>query len=162
MSKIILGTILIVIDEGKILFLKRTKPPFEGYWALPGGKIDFGEHPEETAVREIKEETGIDAKVVNIRGVLSEIVKDRKTGEKTGHYVMFICELKPLHTKTKSSEEGELRWFDLDKLEEHKDIIVPSDVHIVRKIVQQEKGIPVHKSHMTTDGVKYYFEAFGK
>ncbi|MBN2112485.1 NUDIX domain-containing protein [Candidatus Woesearchaeota archaeon] len=162
MSKIIAGVIPVVVDNGKVLLLKRTKEPFVGYWALLGGKIEFGEHPEETAVRELKEETGIDAKVSKVKGILSEVVKDKDTGEDKWHFIMFMCEMEPEHTDAKSSDEGELRWFDMETIEEHKDEIVPSDLHIINKIIRKENEIPVHKSRMTTDGVKYYFEAFGE
>ncbi len=161
MTKIITGIIAAVVHNGKVLMLKRTKEPFIGYWALPGGKIDIGEHPEETAVREIKEETGIDAEVVNVRGVMSEFIRDKKTKENIGHFVMFVCEMKPLHTNMQASEEGELKWFDIEDIKEG-NRIVPSDVHIFHKIAMGEEGIPVHKSEILKEDEKYYLEAFGK
>lgn len=52
-------------NEGKILLSKRYKPGDWAHekWNLPGGIIDYGEHPANTAIREVKEETGIDIKV---------------------------------------------------------------------------------------------------
>ncbi len=161
MNKILVGSIPIMMKEGKILMLKRENIPFKGYWALPGGKIEFGEHPEETAAREMKEETGVDGKVKKVMGILSEVVKDKETGEDEWHFIMFICEMEMNHTEIKHSEEGELKWFDIKTLHEQEGI-VPSDVHIIQKIIIKEEGIPVHKSRMTRDGMKYYFEAFGE
>jgi len=52
----------IIIKNKKVLLVKRKREPNKGTWMLPAGFIDFGEHPEETVKREIKEETGLKAK----------------------------------------------------------------------------------------------------
>ena len=58
------ATAIILYPENQIVLIKRTTPPFIGYWALPGGRAEPGENQEQTVVREVKEETGLDAKVV--------------------------------------------------------------------------------------------------
>ncbi len=50
--------IIIEMNEGKIVLIKRKNPPFG--WALPGGFVDYGESLESAALREAKEETGLD------------------------------------------------------------------------------------------------------
>lgn len=56
-------TVDIIIDyDGGIILIKRKNPP-EG-WALPGGFVDYGESLESAAVREAKEETGLDVKLI--------------------------------------------------------------------------------------------------
>ena len=57
---------LVVNKECEVLFVRRRKEDLEqahNKWEFPGGKIDFGESPEQTAVREAKEESGYDVKV---------------------------------------------------------------------------------------------------
>ncbi len=159
--KILTVVVPIVVHEGKVLMLKRIKPPYAGYWSLLGGKIDFGEHPEQSAVREIREEAGIETELVKFRGILSEVVKDKATMENVEHFILFVSEMRPKTLDIKSSEEGELKWFDIATLEQNKGI-APSDIEIVRKILQKEEGIPVHKSDVLKDGLAYYCEAFGK
>jgi len=53
---------IILTKNDKILIIKRAKEPYKDWWALPGGNIEFGETAEKAAIREIKEELGIDIK----------------------------------------------------------------------------------------------------
>jgi len=58
------ATAIIPFLPDKILLVKRDTVPFKGYWALPGGRKDPSETVEQTIVREVKEETGLDVTVV--------------------------------------------------------------------------------------------------
>ena len=49
----------VVVKEGKILLVKRKKPPSKGQWAIPGGSVKLGETLKEATEREIREETGL-------------------------------------------------------------------------------------------------------
>jgi 8-oxo-dGTP diphosphatase len=66
------ATAIIPFAPDKILLIKRSTPPFIGYWALPGGRVDAGEIVEQTVVREVKEETGLDIKIVRKVGEYHE------------------------------------------------------------------------------------------
>ncbi len=56
----------IVIYQGKVLILKRIQPSTDGlgYWELPGGGLEYGETPHQALIRELKEETGLDVKIL--------------------------------------------------------------------------------------------------
>lgn len=67
----------VVFDAaGRLLLIKRKKPPFEGQYALPGGFVDIGETVEAAALRELKEETGVEGKIEALIGVYSDPGRD--------------------------------------------------------------------------------------
>ncbi|MGV9213841.1 NUDIX hydrolase [Micromonospora sp. RB23] len=69
-NKIVVAVTVFVQDsEGRVLLIQRTD---NGLWALPGGAQDFGEYIAETAVRETREETGIEVEVTEIVGIYSD------------------------------------------------------------------------------------------
>lgn len=57
-------------EAGKILLVKRKRQPYRGTWMFPGGFVDYGEHPKETVVREIKGETGLEVRAIELINVL--------------------------------------------------------------------------------------------
>jgi 8-oxo-dGTP diphosphatase len=57
------GVGVALVEEGKILLVRRGHDPGKGLWAVPGGKVDFGETLREAAVREVREETGLEVEV---------------------------------------------------------------------------------------------------
>src|SRR5438093_17906 len=60
----------IVVDEaGRLLLGRRAGEPWQGYWDTPGGFVEEGEHPLDTLVRELREETGLEVEPVAFVGV---------------------------------------------------------------------------------------------
>jgi 8-oxo-dGTP diphosphatase len=66
------ATAIIPYSQDRILLIKRDTAPFKDYWALPGGRMEPGETVEQTIVREVKEETGLDVLVVRKIGEYHE------------------------------------------------------------------------------------------
>jgi ADP-ribose pyrophosphatase YjhB (NUDIX family) len=61
----------LVIQNNKILLVKRAVSPKKGWWCIPAGFMEWDEHPSETAVREVREETGLDIKLKSLFEVYS-------------------------------------------------------------------------------------------
>jgi len=64
------ATALVVVDpEERILLVLRNEEPKKGWWCLPGGFLELGEGPEEGALRELKEETGLSGRIEELLGL---------------------------------------------------------------------------------------------
>lgn len=81
--------VVIVGPDGSIVLVKRGKEPFKGMWALPGGFVEYGERVEEAAVREAREETGLEVALRGLVGVYSRPDRDPR-----GHVISiaFLAE----------------------------------------------------------------------
>lgn len=158
--KILNIVLMALVNDNKILLLKRNKKPFIGYWGLPGGKMEFGENIEDSSVREFEEETGIKAKFKELRGIASEILYNKNN--KTAHFLIFICKLGLINDRIElnESEEGKLKWFDLNNLD--KKNMIPSDYLMINEFILKDNRLNIHKTKMIEDGDKYFVESFEK
>lgn len=102
----------IVVYEGKTLIMKRVRPSSDGlgYWELPGGGLEYGENPHQALVRELKEETNLDIKILKPVYTFTAIRKDYQT---VG--IGFLCIPTNNHVKI-SHEHTEYRFVDEKEL----------------------------------------------
>ena len=101
----------VIIKKGKILLIKRKNEPFKGKWALPGGFVEYGEKVEDAVLREIKEETGLNAKIKNLLGVYSDPNRDPR-----GHTISIVFILEGEGEAKASDDASDVKFFDLNKL----------------------------------------------
>lgn len=72
----LVGVGVLVWRGERILLIRRGRPPGEGEWSLPGGAQDLGETLFETAIREVREETGLEISPISILTAVDNIVRD--------------------------------------------------------------------------------------
>jgi ADP-ribose pyrophosphatase len=81
------GVGVVVLDEGRVLLVRRRNPPAEGIWSVPGGAVELGETVRQAARREVREETGLDVQIGEVVDVVEVIASDER-GETEYHYVI--------------------------------------------------------------------------
>lgn len=84
----IAGVGAVVLNEGRLLLVKRAKEPNKGMWSIPGGAIELGETIFEAARRETREECSVEIEVVRVLDAVENIVKDAG-GRVRYHYTII-------------------------------------------------------------------------
>jgi mutator protein MutT len=115
----IVGVGALLICDGKILLEKRKNEPGKGKWSIPGGLVELGEDVEQTVVREVKEETGLEVEKPSVIDIVDNITRD-SNGDIRYHFVIvdYFVKLKGGLLKAQSDAE-ELRWVALDEVEKY-------------------------------------------
>ena len=86
------GVGAVIVDEGRVLLVKRKYEPLAGQWSLPGGAVEVGETLEESIAREMLEETGLEITVGPVIEVFDRITRD-DDGRVRYHFVLvdYLC-----------------------------------------------------------------------
>jgi 8-oxo-dGTP diphosphatase len=104
----------VLIDGERILLIRRGKNPFKGFWALPGGFVEYGETTEHAVVREVEEETGLHCEINRLVGVYSAPDRDPR-----GHTVSIAYVMSVREGEMKAGDDAAgARWHDLAELPE--------------------------------------------
>ncbi|MEW2380259.1 NUDIX domain-containing protein [Micromonospora sp. NPDC047812] len=120
-SIVVAVTVFVQDEQGRVLLIQRTD---NGLWALPGGAQDFGEYIAETAVRETREETGVEVEVTGVVGIYTNPnhVVEYSDGEVRQQFSICFRAQYVSGTPTTSDESSDVRWVaqqELGKLEIH-------------------------------------------
>lgn len=108
----------IIQRESEILLIRRKKDPFANMLALPGGFVNDNEKVEEAIVREIREESTLEIKLLDILGVYSDPKRDPRKHIMT---TVFIAEIiGDKHTEAVAADDAsEIVWIDLASSEKY-------------------------------------------
>lgn len=108
------ATCTIVVDENRrILLVKRSVEPKIGSWCLPGGFMELDETPEQGALRELKEETGLSGKIKLLLGVRANPSPMYQTVLMTGYLVHDFT-----GNPIAGDDASQVKWFPVDNLPE--------------------------------------------
>ncbi len=103
---------VIVYRENRVLLVKRGREPFKGRWVFPGGFVDYGETVEHASIREVKEETGVDVRLIDILGVYS--APDRDPRE---HHVNVVFIGEYIAGDAQGGDDAEeAEWRDIESI----------------------------------------------
>ena len=112
----LVGVGAVIVQDRRVLLIRRGTAPLLGEWSLPGGVLECGESLRRAAVREAREETGLEVEVVEMLGVY-ERVTPGDAGLTRYHFVLidFLC--RPVGGNLKAgSDASEVRWFTREQL----------------------------------------------
>lgn len=111
----------VIFDEDRNIFLVKSTYQRFHPWGLPGGGLEYGEHPEEGVMREVWEETGLDISIEKLLLVNSWLP------DRVGLY--YLCSITG-GKLTPSDEVSEFAYFSLDNLPDVK----PIDVNMIKRL----------------------------
>ncbi|NQY39334.1 MAG: NUDIX domain-containing protein [Henriciella sp.] len=80
---------VVCFRDEEVLLIRRGTPPKQGEWSMPGGRVEPGEPVRAAALRELKEETGVDAVLVDLVDVVDAVFENRSGDLITRHYVLI-------------------------------------------------------------------------
>jgi mutator protein MutT len=115
----VVGVGAVIVCDGKLLLEKRKNEPGKGKWSIPGGLVELGESIEQTVVREVEEETGLEVENPEHIDVVDNVVRD-DNDEIKYHFVIidYFVKLKGGTVKAASDAE-ELKWVALSDVEKY-------------------------------------------
>ncbi len=115
----------IIVEDNNLVLIKRLNNPYKDHWALPGGFVEYGETVEDAAVREAKEETGLDIKLEKLVGVYSDPNRDPR-----GHTVTVAFKAIIIGGKLQSDSDAKDAMFveyddlkNIDLAFDHREIL---------------------------------------
>jgi len=109
--------VVVINDQGEILLIRRSD---NDNWAVPGGAIDLGESMTQAAIRETKEESGIDCEITGLVGIYTDpkhIVLYTSNGEARQEFSILLTARPVNGTPTTSDESTEVRWVQASEID---------------------------------------------
>jgi 8-oxo-dGTP diphosphatase len=109
----------VVVDDGRLLVVRRANPPSATLWSLPGGRVRRGEDLRSAVVREVREETGLAVEVTGLCGFAERIGEGH-------HYVILDFWARVRGGRQRAGDDAsDVDWFSADRLDAEGGGLVP-------------------------------------
>jgi 8-oxo-dGTP diphosphatase len=108
----------VVVEDGRLLLVRRGRGPAQGEWSVPGGRVELGETVGEAVVRELAEETGLEGLCGPLLGWVERIGDDH-------HFVIldFVVDVLDATEPVAGDDAAEVAWIPLEEVGEMTDLV---------------------------------------
>ncbi|HNY75257.1 MAG TPA: NUDIX hydrolase [Bacteroidales bacterium] len=110
------ATDIIIIHKNKVLLVKRKNEPYKGMWSIPGGFNEENERLEDTAHRELLEETSLDINFLKQFKAYSDPKRDPRTRVISIVFYAILPEEYEINKAHAGDDAADLEWFNLSEL----------------------------------------------
>ena len=116
-SQPIAGVGAVIVQDGKILLVKRGVEPAKNLWSIPGGMVELGEKVRDAIIREVKEECGLNVEITRLMDVVDSITVNEE-GRVQFHFVIldFLAQVRG-GTLKPADDVLDARWIPLEEVE---------------------------------------------
>ena len=101
-----------IVRDGKVLVVRRARPPAGGLFSLPGGVVEIGETLHEAVAREVREETSLMVEPVALAGFRETIVRDAQSRVERHFIILCFASRWRAGEPVLNEELSEARWLD--------------------------------------------------
>lgn len=137
----LVGVGAVVVQDARVLLVRRGTEPLKGQWTLPGGLLEVGEALVAGVIREVREETGLDVEPIELIELLDRIHRD---GDRVRyHYVIadYLCRVTGGELRAASDADA-VRWVERCEWSSHSAIVLdPITVRVLEKGWQRAEQI---------------------
>ncbi|MFQ0814827.1 DNA mismatch repair protein MutT [Brucella anthropi] len=130
------GVSLICRREGRFLLVERGKEPWKGWLAFPGGSIEAGETPEQAAIRELKEETALDARALS-HVITVDLALEGKAYDRS-YYLSVFRAIEVSGREIAGDDAAAIHWLTIEDMASAK--VTDSTLDVARMVARTEDG----------------------
>ena len=131
-DKPMVGVGVLISEEDRYLIIKRAVEPDKGLWSIPGGMVEIGERASDAAVREAKEETGLDVEITDLLDVVEKIIKE-EDGLIRFHFVILDYRATPTGGVLQAASDAlDARWVMAEEFPDYE--LTPTLVEMLKRV----------------------------